>query len=340
MEFSGFYKLNVDDNVKEKVDRPEILTDVFNEWLKTARDKVLATRGRNFNFVRDTTEVYSCLIKYFETDEEVYLDKIVDRLFTVLIDAKKKYDHLNEIKNNNLFISLVDNGNNQIECFLALFHNENYLNEHSYTKDTGLPFENTTFKASIVLLDNQYEVISMYISDTNTTIAKYWTESFLESIELLDDSKNSINAFNSIDRFMREKVYNTSKRDYYELRNDTIAYFKIKDNFNYDDFKSTIFNNYQPESSKLKLDDLKIELDMYRSKLNKSFIFDDAFVIDKNIIKARFKKTIPLHYKIDLLLKEDIDNLKDIIKAHKVENKKGLFIISESGYDEFSSSTN
>jgi hypothetical protein len=218
---------------------------------------------------------------------------------------------------------------------LALFHNENYLNENSFKKDSGLPFENTTFKASIILLDDQLQLLSIYTSDTNTTIAKYWSDGFLESIELLDDSKNSNNAFISIDRFLKNRIYNISKRDYYDLRNDTIAYFKIKECFNYNDFKSTILSGFQPDSSEIIVSELETRFDEYRANLSQSLKFDD-----KNIIKGRFKKTIPLHVKIDLLLKEDIENLKDVIKPHEYEDEKGLFIKSESAYNEFSSSNN
>lgn len=335
--FRGFYYLNVDEGINIKDDQPDKLTDDYKEWLEKAKLKVSNKKGRHFKFNSDKTEVYSCIKQFIESSDEECITKITNRLFRTLADAKKKYDHLKEITKNNFFISILKNVNNEYECFLALFHNEDYLNKSSYKKDVGLPFNETTFKASIILLDENSEFLSMYTSDSNTSIAKYWSDNFLDSIELLDDTKNSNNAFNTIERYFKDKVYKVSKRDYYELRNETIAYFRVKENFDYTDFKTTVFTNFVPESSEIKKEELTHDFDMFRKKQHESMEFDDSFTIDKKSVKKRFSKQIFLHGKIDLLLKEDIDNLKDVIRPIEYENKKGIFITSEDGFNEFSS---
>ena len=334
--FMGFYYLNVDEGINIKDDQPDKLTDDYKEWLEKAKLKVSNKKGRNFKFNSDKTEVYSCIKDFICTSDEVCITKITDRLFRTLADAKKKYDHLQEITKNNFFISVTKKEDNEFECFLALFHNEDYLNKASYKKDEGLPFNETTFKASIILLNENFELLNMYTSDSNPTIAKYWSESFLDSIELLDDTKNSNNAFDSIEKYFKEKVYNVSKRDFYELRNETVAYFRMRESFDYSDFKTTVFNKFTPESDKIIKEELTRDIDIFRNNLHENMKFDDAFTIDKKSLKKRFNKQIFLHGKIELLLKEDVENLRDIIKSIEHENQKGIFIKSVDGYNEFS----
>jgi len=153
------------------------------------------------------------------------------------------------------------------------------------------------------------------------------------------DEDNTENAFDAIDKNIFNKLKKEFPQDYTFLRNSTVRYFRAKDSFNMQDYLDEGLGEYKPYNEKLNIHDLKEKIKKLPTESKNPF--DEQFNIVKDKIKARFINKIHLTHQIDLVLKEDIFDLKSVVTAWKdTDGTKYVKIKSIEGYKYFDNLVN
>jgi hypothetical protein len=154
----------------------------------------------------------------------------------------------------------------------------------------------------------------------------------LELKQVHTDEYNTEKVFNIIETKILTPIKKVSKRDYIELWNATIRYFRIKPEFSLDSFVNEIFTSHVPFDDNLDVNELAIKTKKQFEKGS----FDSKFPIVAKVISKRFKNSIPLTPHIDLNLKDGLQNLQGTIQRYKeVNGNKWVMIKSDEGYDYF-----
>lgn len=332
LEFKSLHHIDIYSPSINPVDISSNSNDI-DEYITELLDKVTKNNNKRiFEFQSETCEIKTALnLLLKEKNFPIISEIIAKRLHRQEIDAQEKYGHLTNIHKGSLLQFLLNGGESYKYIITKVDHNR-FIDEGDLLKHFGLPFEKRVLKAAIIELTNDCQVIKIDIYDSNTTISQYWWKNFLELIEVNSDEHNTKMAFNVIDNILKTKLQKKSPADYTYIRNSTVSYFRSQESFLLDNFMDYVFSAYRPINLELDLNDLKEKIRSAPESKN----FDSQFIIEKDAITAKFKRTIHLHEKIDLNMKEDIENLEKIILAFKnPAGEKFVQIKSENGYDYF-----
>lgn len=292
--------------------------------------------SRDFKFRSDTTEVRSMVDELIKNSSTESFGNIADRLLEEEIAAQERHGHLTNLQEGSLLQAYVSVEEAPYYVIIKVDHLD-FLDEDDLQKRVGLPFEEHVLKTCVIEIDGQTIKDEVKVSDTLRQISKYWWQHFLELIEITSDEKNTKSAFQSIDTHLGRRLKNYYPSDYTFIRNSLISYFRTNSGYNHQEMVSQVIGDYEPVDEELPLDNLRetmLELAENRS-------FDRSFNIMQDAIKARFSRTIPLDNKIDLKLKEDIENLRGrkIRSDITPDGKKVIVIESDHGYDLFRTET-
>jgi len=118
------------------------------------------------------------------------------------------------------------------------------------------------------------------------------------------------------------------------LKDATINYFRSQEIFEYEEFLENVFKGYEPENSDL---DMNRIITKFR-ELPERNDFDRSFKPVPKEIKSRISRKYAVSDKIDLTLKDSIDNLKETIRSYEdSEGKKFLRVRvqNESTFEQF-----
>lgn len=261
-------------------------------------------------------------------------NSIAHRLLREEKQAQKNLANLKvDVKKGSLVQSILKLEGNLAYLFAKVEH-FNYLDKNDLEIHTGLPVEKVILKTCVITYNSCKEIIDIRIYDSNATIAKYWSEGFLELEEISSNEENTLKSFNSIERFLVRKVKKASPADYSLLRNSLIGYYNQNEGFEYESLVKSVFENYQPEHSEfINMDDIKKGL----KELPDKGKFERKFEIVPKIIRARKRRVISINPNIDLTIKDKIENMKGIIQSIKEPNND-LYIkikVDESVFNEF-----
>ena len=159
--------------------------------------------------------------------------------------------------------------------------------------------------------------------------ATYWTEYFLELVELKSDEKNTRDAWKAINGVLTKELKKTAISDYFMLRNATITYFRRPRPIDYVDMVENIFMEYLPmDTNQEKINVVKEKI----LKLPRIIGFDSNFISKPKEVKAKIKSVHKVNNDIDIIIKEglsdDINNYKNIIHIEPKENGERWLVIN------------
>lgn len=268
------------------------------------------------------------------TNRDEICEKIAKKLLAVEKDTKDKIARLNkDIPNGVLMISYAKMTETEYKIVITKADYTEFLEELSGDKKSGLPTKKKIFKSFImnVTIDgDNYDIGKILTFDSNTsTKAIYWWKTFLELSEVRDDEKNTLTAYHAIKKEILEPIRKKHPEDFLYLRNATIAYFRGEGEFNLIHYKDNILGNYLPVDNTLKINDLRTKI----AKLPEKHKFDPVFQKKTDVVRDKFKDVIKLTDEIELKIKQDILNIKRVIKPHiDNEGKQYVMILSPDGY--------
>ncbi len=323
----------VDHNLKEirNIDVNNQSDDLKNYTNRLIDEITKSNNKRNFEFKSDTTEVRNAIDKFLDAEYETGAKINADRLLNIEIEAQEKIDHLNiKIQKGSLFQAVIKNN---IETYVIISkadHNQ-FLDEVDFTLKTGLPWEKRIFKAFLVKMANG-QPTEIFVYDTTNRMARYWWDNYLELKEKYTDTHNTKTSLNVLD----SKIFNPIKKkfpsDHTIIRNSAIGYFRNNTEFELNEFVNQTLENYTPINP-----DFPIEKIVTKTKeLPEKWKFDARFNIQKKEINKKQSNRIPLTEKIELILKDYIIDLDNVIEAEKdAEGVKYIKIKTDVGYERF-----
>lgn len=295
-------------------------------------------KGQYFNFER-MNEVVAANSKKIVLDienqawEELTLDNAKK-----LLDVEKKTQadiaKMNQKIRTGCLLQIKCKLNEKTTLFLVKIDDNAYLDSEIMKLKTGLPLNTRMQKVAIIKFNDDADVESLLLSDTNATISKYWKTDYLVAIPLRDEQTNTSNAFNAIDKLLKNSIRKISKKDFYFIRNQVIIDFR-KESFDFNDLVENL-KKYIPVNETL---DQKIYgkfiKDLEALPISEKNAFDTQFDIETKVIKAKLNNKIMIDDNFELLIKGDVTDLRDKLGTgiDAETNQKFVKIYSDSGYD-------
>lgn len=276
---------------------------------------------RAFAFKNTTTPISDYITDIFHQREDESIEnifnsnciKIAERLLLAEQNSANKYPIMPPKKGS--LIITADNRGLELLITFAKIDTADFLEDVQLQLRSGLPLDKKALKTVIISMtqhDEDEDVdIQITVSDNGSSIAKYWTDDFLEATELTSDEKNTKTAFNAIEKVISQTLKVQAPSDYTELRNNLVGYFKTQSDFQFEQMIDQVFGSYTMDNPNISFDNLKGKV----NKLKESEKFDTHFTLKPNEIKARFKKTYKVSEEIELRTIGHIDGLRHIIKA-------------------------
>lgn len=337
--FNTLYKIDIQDQQASQVQLPNGNNDL-RSYIVELLDKIIADPDKKgFEFESDTAEVCTLINKILEVPDEdmaKYEENtlaIANRLHRKEVESDKKNNLGVELLKGIAVISLVRFENGTQKLIVSKSDYNEFLDVLSYTKRQGFPIKKKIYKAFVADIDDGKKISKVAVYDTNSSFAVYWYRDFLELKQIHTDEYNTEKVFNIIETKILTPIKKMSKRDYIELWNATIRYFRIKPEFSLDGFIDDILTNHVPFDDKVDINELS-------KKVRKQFEkgdFDSKFPLVAKIISKKFKNSISLTPQIDLNLKDGIQNLSGTIQRYREGNgNKWVMIKSEEGFEYFS----
>jgi 23S rRNA U2552 (ribose-2'-O)-methylase RlmE/FtsJ len=343
--FYTVHQIDNDDYTPSKVNI--ITSDSKNFTNKLFLQELRATNKRSFKFARESSETAQLiggLINEIENENfEAIFEARADLLAEKLLDVQKKraakHTGINAPKKGGLVVIFLK-GEDKINILISKIDHATFLHLEDSLYKSGLPDEKATQKSCIInyqLVDDEYQLMDIIVSDSTPKIASFWSEDFLQLEELTSDDTNTTNAFTAIEHVISTYVKKKSSGDYEELRNNLVGYFKTKTSFKYEDMVEYVIGEYTPEKEDIIIEKLKEQL----NKLPEKQGFDTTFNIVTSRIKARFKRTYKVSEKIELRTSDYIEDLKNVIVAKEDPEFGGRILvirnINENLYNTFKS---
>lgn len=335
--FSKLYKIDVQQNTVESIILPETQNDLSGYITQLIESIAEDSDSKEFNFLSDATEVRTLILRAIEQqDYDHPITQIASRLLMKEALAQENTNLPIEIHRGMLIFSMVQMTEDTKKFIISKAEHTEFLDDVTFNKRQGPPLKKKIYKAFTVDIDSSLSFSKISVYDTNATISKYWWRDFLELSEIRSSEENTENAFSAIDTKVLTPIKKDYPKDYIYLRNSVIHYFRATSEFRMDDFIQIGIGNYQPFDNSLNINSVKTKI----RELPERYKFDTLFEINPDKIRARFIKDIKLTDQIDLRLKQDIDNLEDVISAKIIEGKKYVLVESTTGYEYFRNRTN
>lgn len=329
--FTSLHQIDHSTNEIKEIDISTESDDLNQYTNRLINEITTSTNKRQFEFKSDTTEVRIAISKFLDENYDEAVEINSKRLLDVEKIAQSKIAHLNKvIQKGSLFQAVLKDSNETTIIISKADHNK-FIDEVDFTLKNGLPWEKRIFKAFLVKFNNA-DTKNLYVYDTTNRMARYWWDSYLELEEKFTDTHNTKTSLDVLDK----KVFNKIKKDYPAdhtvLRNSTIGYFRNKEEFELEEYLNDTFQEYEPIDSKFPKDKTISTI----KELPEKWGFDSRFGIQKQEIKKRQVNKIALTEKIELVLKDHINDLSNIITSEKdTEGNKYIKIKSDSGYERF-----
>lgn len=331
IKFTSLHQIDHNLNQNKTIDINNQSGDLINYTERLINEITNSNNKRSFEFKSDTTEVRTAIDKFLETKYEVGAKINSDRLLNVELKAQQKIAHLNiKIQKGSLFQAVLENA---LETYIVISkadHNQ-FLDEIDFTLKTGLPWEKRIFKAFLVKMvsGNPKEI---FVYDTTNRMARYWWDDYLELTEKYTDTHNTKTSLKILDSKIFNPIRKAFPSDHTIIRNSAIGYYRNSEEFELNEFIDQTIKNYKPIDSDFPLDKIVSKI----KELPDRWKFDARFTIQKDEINKKQSNRIPLTEKIELVLKDYICDLDNVIEAKKdAEGVKYIKIKTDSGYERF-----
>lgn len=328
------------------------IRDVIEFADSTIEEADELTKVRDYYFESENSEVISQIKKVLQLyiDESFFEDRINNKLLTISKryarkekDVVEKKSQLNTPAPSNLFyvLSKLEDDNEEegrFHFFIAKIEKSEFLHSDSDSSKQifriiqGLPHKSSNKKKS----DKSWKTASIYISyqvdengdsildierviisDTNNTIAVYWSNLFLEATEVNDDEKNTLTAYTEVRKIINNLNRSKNKTpqraaDVNHFTNALNSYFLNNEAFDFEAMVDSVFSpTYAPACTTLDMQSLHKKA----IKLKDSDKFDNNFSIIQKIVEDKAKQTIKVSDKIDIRVNKHSDDLNDIISS-------------------------
>lgn len=321
------------DNEKNQVEEVPDIPNSLNEYV-TILVKRNSERKNHREYKFNDSEVIPTMLRpIIEEKDKNVIDEVFFHLAQKLLETQdnviKSHPNTQKPQKGSLIFAYYAE-----HLLVSKVDFEAFLNTEDYTRITGLPFEKSNEKTVYMEIEDSM-FVNIVASDSNPTIANYWTNDFLEMTPINRDEENTRKMFNQIDNFLKKNVKPVSNRDYTDLRNGLVTYFRNNDSFEANSaVDSIVAEDYEPYDEKLDVLTLRGKL---QDKIQHAKKVDTQFKINQKMIKARIRNKYQLLDNVELVTNGEIDNVRDTIFAREVNGEKSLIVrgIDDKAYNNF-----
>ncbi|WP_028766533.1 nucleoid-associated protein [Shewanella fidelis] len=310
-------------------------TQNFQQFAKEAvKHTQEANNAQEFIF-NDSSLVQSEFLTYREHTPHwgVMCDKFSAELLDQQQVSQKSIDHLRKkVTPGSLLIIHCKPDINVDLLILVKMEQEEFANVIDFKHEYGLPTEKKALNTALIRFEKG-QPTSLFVSRTNA----FWIK-FLDIYPVRSDNINTANAFTAIDTALKKVKHEGFKADHLALRNHLITYLRNNQGKTvvYSDLIATIFEAHSPLDENFQAKDFANSLRELPKKKTGKLAFDPHFQIDMKDVKAKKRTTsISLTDKIELSLKDGIENLDETIKPYEEDGRKGIVVFSDEGFEHF-----
>lgn len=294
----------------------------FDEYV---RDLISHVNGninvREFKTRSVDTEVIGCVRQILKNPGDVELitqkiDSIAHRLLIKEIDAQQRVARMDtNVQKGSLVQALLFDEENEISIYLlAKVEHSDFVDDSDFSFKSGFSKDKKTVWKSCLIDLPSPDATSYVARIYSNTVAKYWSDDFLELDEMINDESNTSRAFKAIESTLNRNIRNIAPRDHTIIRNAVISYFKSHEHFDYSIMLGSILDEYQ-------VTDLPEEkLEILRTKLNQlpeDKHFDRQFRPIPSVINARIKKIYEVNDGIQIRITDEVHQLEQTISAYQ-----------------------
>jgi hypothetical protein len=299
---------------------------------------------RSFKKRDDSTAVISYVKDILEEKESQAdsVQKIAHHLSKKEQEAEKKYSKTINIEGEEKIIFSVKSGllvqalqgyDSNLYYLLAKIEYDKFIEEKVWEMRQGLPLEKHILKSCLFKIEKTTISDDIRIYDSNPRIARYWWDDFLELDPKRTNEENTIIVERAFEKELSKSIKKLSYFDYSALIDRLHQYLQTHREFDFDNLLKEVFETYQAKNKKIVIRNLIAPL----RSLPERGGFDKNFIIIHEQLRDKIKFIFNLHDKIDLHVKDKLENLENIIKTEKDANRdKWLKIkISDNTYKRF-----
>lgn len=310
--------IDYENNVVYIRDTPE----TFSEYVRQLITYINSNTSVQEYCTRSTnTEVIGCILDIIKNQVDMdfvmsKIDFIANRLLLKEREAQTSVVRMNtNVQKGSLIQALLyDEERDKHTYLLAKVEHTDFVDDSDFSFKSGFSKDmKKLWKSCLFEIDN-LNATSFSARVYSNTVAKYWSDAFLELDKVVSDEVNTDRAFRAIDSTLNRSVKNIAPRDYTLLRNAFIVYFKSNDFIDYDSMMQTALTNYQPvELGQEKMGKLIEKIYELPQKHN----FDRQFNTVPSVINARIKKIYDVCQGVQLKITDAVDDINGTIKAYR-----------------------
>jgi hypothetical protein len=209
---------------------------------------------------------------------------------------------------------LDDRGDNYTYLLAKVEHSE-WVDDSDFSFKTGFSKDKKTLWKSCLIDLTDLEATEFQAKICSNTVAKYWSDGFLEFDEMNSDESNTTRAFKAIEATLNQNFRGNPSPDHTVIRNHFIGHFKNTEHIDYPAMVNAVLENYQPVDPDFmtteKIATIRIKLLEQPQKRN----FDSQFSPVSSVINARIRRVYPITDGIDLKVNRDINDLAGTIQS-------------------------
>lgn len=243
------------------------------------------------------------------------MDGIARRLLLKETEAQEQIARTNtNVQKGSLIQALLlDDEDNYFYLLAKLEHTE-WVDDFDFSFKTGFSKDRKTLWKTCLIDLPDITASEFHAKIYSNTVAKYWSDGFLELDEMNSDESNTTRAFRAIEATLNQNFRRGASPDHTIIRNHFIGYLKNNRHIDYSTMVNSILENYQPVDPEIKPEKIQI----IRTKLLElpsKKKFDSQFNAVNSAINARIRRVYPINEGIDLKVTRDIEDLTGTIQS-------------------------
>ena len=276
---------------------------------------------REYRTRSNATEVIASILSLCANQNDAELvsarmDGMADRLMRMEVAAQERIARTktNVQKGSLIQALLFDEDSNDYVFLLAKVEHSKWVDDADFSFKTGFSQDKKTIWKSCLIDLPDLNATEFHAKIYSNTVAKYWSDDFLELEEMNSNASNTSRAFKAIDATLNQNFRGISSPDHTIIRNGFVAYLKNNDHIDFSTMVDAVLKNYDPADPEMnpeKTQDIRTKLLEQPEKKK----FDRQFTSDKGAINARIKRVYNINDGIDLKVTRDIADLSGTIRA-------------------------
>ncbi len=325
--FTSFYLLDLENKQVQKKNITEDFQSFIEEYIEYAQ---MNEKNKAYMIRNTSTSVVSA-IQTIVLNQEQWEEKSKE-IAKKLLEAEelaqaKIYRMGSNVKKGSLIQALIEKNTDEYEYVIAKIEHSSWIDGQDLTVNYGFSKDKKSLWKSalfpIYKMDTQvvFETIQVY----SDTMAKYWTVSFLELDEQMDDSKNTYSAFKAIDSELKSAIASVSPHDYVQLSSELQNVMNTPQELDYDDCVEQILEKYHPNEEGIEKEVMKDCL----LALPERKKFDKQFKVVPESLNNKRSKKFKLSKGIELTIRSDAIEYPEKIVSTLVDGRRVLQILCE-----------